>query len=153
MSIKRWMGKQDGLHVYSGLLLSHKKEWNNATCSNMDGPRDYTKLNKSEGQIPCNITLYVDSEIWHKWTYLQNRNRLTDRKQTCGYQGGEGWERNGVSRCKLLYIKWINNKILLYSTGNYIQYPEINRNGKEYKKKCKCIIESPCYTAEINPTL
>ena len=36
-----------------------------------------------------------------------------------------------VSRGKLLYIKWINNKVLLYSTGNYIQYPMINHNGKE----------------------
>ena len=90
------MGKEDGLHVYSEKLLSHKKEWNNASYSNMDGPRDYTKLNKSEGQIPCNITLYVDSKTWHKWTYLQNSNRLIDRKQTCGYQGREGWERNGL---------------------------------------------------------
>ena len=27
---------------------------------------------------------------WYKWTYLQNRNRLRDRKQTYGYQRGEG---------------------------------------------------------------
>ena len=28
---------------------SHKKEWNHAICSNMDGPRDYhTKQSKSE---------------------------------------------------------------------------------------------------------
>ena len=40
------------------------------------------------------------------------------------------WEF-GVSRCKLLHIEWINNKVLLYSTGNYIQYPVINHNGKE----------------------
>ena len=26
---------------YSGILLSHKKEQNNATCSNMDETRDY----------------------------------------------------------------------------------------------------------------
>ena len=26
----------------------------------------------------------------------------------------------GVSRCKLLYTEWINNKILLYSAGNCI---------------------------------
>ena len=45
--------------------------------------------------------------------------------------GRESWEV-GVSRCKLLYIEWINNKILLYSTDNYIQYPMINHNGKEY---------------------
>ena len=40
------------------------------------------------------------------------------------------WEV-GVSRCKLFYMEWIN-KVLLYSTENYIQYPMINRNGKEY---------------------
>ena len=28
--------------------------------------------------------------------------------------------RVDVSRCKLLYIDWINNKVLLYSTENYI---------------------------------
>ena len=31
----------------------------------------------------------------------------------------------GISSCKLLYIEWINSKILLYSTGNYTQYPVI----------------------------
>ena len=60
------------------------------------------------------------------------------REQTCGCQGGGGgggmeWEF-GVSRCKLVYTGWINNKDLLQSTGNYSQYPVINRNGKEYKK-------------------
>ena len=39
-----------------------------------------------------------------------------------------GWEL-GISRCKLLYVGWINNKVLLYSTRNYIQYPVINHNG------------------------
>ena len=72
------------------------------------------------------------------------------------------WEV-GVSRCKLLYIGWINNKVLLYSTGKYIQYPMINHNGKEYKKECIyiyiyiymyiCITESLCCTAEINTIL
>ena len=37
-----------------------------------------------------------------------------------------------IFRCKLVYTGWINNKVLLYSTGNYIQYPVINQNGKEY---------------------
>ena len=49
-------------------------------------------------------------------------------------EGGEGemeWEF-GVSRCKLLYIEWINNKC---STGNYIQYPVTSHNGKEYEKE------------------
>ena len=40
----------------------------------------------------------------------------------------------GTSRYKLLYKEWIN-KILLYITGNYIQYPIINQTGKEYDKE------------------
>ena len=34
-----------------------------------------------------------------------------------------------------LYIGWINNKVLLYSIGSYIQYPVINHDGKEYDKE------------------
>ena len=40
-----------------------------------------------------------------------------------------------MSRCKLGYNEWINNKVLLQSTGNYIQYPVINHHGKEYEKE------------------
>ena len=28
----------------------------------------------------------------------------------------------------------MNNKVLMYSTGDYIQYPVIMYNGKEYEK-------------------
>ena len=31
----------------------------------------------------------------------------------------------------------INSKVLLYSTGNYIQYSVINNNGKGYEKECQ----------------
>ena len=56
-----------------------------------------------------------------------------------GERVGGGMAREvGDSRGKLLHIRWINNKVLLYSTGNYIQYPTINHNGKEYQKK-ECI--------------
>ena len=41
------------------------------------------------------------------------------------------WEF-GFSR---LYIGRINSKVLLYSTGNYIQCPVISQNGKEYEKR------------------
>ena len=45
-------------------------------------------------------------------------------------EGGVDWEF-GISTCKLLYTEWINTKVLLYSTENYIQYPVINHNEKE----------------------
>ena len=50
--------------------------------------------------------------------------------------GGEMNGEFGISRCKLLYTEWITNKVLLYnSTGNYVQYPVINHNEKEYEKE------------------
>ena len=76
------------------------------------------------------------------------------RKQSCSCQGGGGWGwvewEIQVSRCELLYTEWIN-KVLLYSTENYIPYPMINHNGKEYKNVyIICVTESLCYTAEMN---
>ena len=47
----------------------------------MDGSRDYhAKLSKSnrERQISYDITYMKNLKKWYKWTYLQNRNRLTD---------------------------------------------------------------------------
>ena len=35
-----------------------------------------------------------------------------------GGRSGMDWEF-GVNRCKLLPLEWLNNEILLYSTGNY----------------------------------
>ena len=38
------------------------------------------------------------------------------------------WE-SGDNRCKLLLLEWINNDILLYSTGNYIQSLVMKHDG------------------------
>ena len=47
------------------------------------------------------------------------------------HRGALHWEV-GTSRCKPLYIEWINNKSLLYSIENYIQYPIISHIEKEH---------------------
>ena len=65
------------------------------------------------------------------------QNRLTDLENRpvvakAGNGAGMDWEF-GIGRCKLVYIEWIN-KVLLYSTGNYIQYPGMNHNGREHEK-------------------
>ena len=36
------------------------------------------------------------------------------------------------------------NKDLLYSTGNYIQYPVITYNGKESEEVCVCVCVCVC---------
>ena len=38
-STEEWI-KRMCTYIYNGILLSHKKEQNNAICSNVDGPRD-----------------------------------------------------------------------------------------------------------------
>ena len=75
MSIDKWLNK-DVAYIYNGILLSHKKEWNNAICSNVDGPGDYyTKLD-SEKQISYEIT--------HMWNLIKmmQKNLSTKQKQT-----------------------------------------------------------------------
>ena len=60
-----------------------------------------------------------------------------------GFEGGMEWDVR-LSRYKLLYREWISNKVLLYSTESYMQYPMINHNGKEYLKR------EPSYTVGGN---
>ena len=56
-----WMNK-DAAHVYDVILLSHKKEWHNAICSNMDGPRDcHTEWSQRKTKIIW-YHLYVESK-------------------------------------------------------------------------------------------
>ena len=70
---------------------------------------------------------------------MKQKQTHRHREQMCGCQGEGGWQREGlgvgISRRKLVYIGWINYKVLLYITGNYIQYAVINQNGKGYVKE------------------
>ena len=47
---------------------------------------------------------------------------------------GEGWIGIWGSAHEAIIYK-INNRVLLYNTGNYTQYPVISHNGKESEKK------------------
>ena len=61
-------------------------------------------------------------------------------------------EEFGVSRYKLLHIEWINCKVPLYSTGNYIQYPVINHNGKGKKQtKTQLGLAKTCKIQNVLP--
>ena len=82
---------------------------------------------------------------------------MSGRKQTYGYQRGSGGGLNeelGISRYTLLYIKKADNQVLLYSTGDHIQYLVITCNGKEYEKYMYVCVylwsESLCFTPERN---
>ena len=44
MSTDRWMDKEDVKDIHNGILLSHKKKWNNATCHNNGTPLQHSCL-------------------------------------------------------------------------------------------------------------
>ena len=94
-SAEEWIKK---IYTDNGTLFSYKKEQNNVIFNKMNGPRDY-HTNQSQSKRKLNIIwyhLYMKSKIRHKWIYLWNRKKQTDRytEQTCGCQGegklGEG---------------------------------------------------------------
>ena len=138
--------------IHNGILLRHKKEQHDAICSNLNGSRDsHTKFSTSEGerQIPYDITY-----VWNlKYGTNEPIWKTETDSQTCGCQGGGGgnwvdWEF-GVSRCKLLPLKWISSEVLLNSIENYIQSLVMEHDGRYYEKKESiyiCITGSLCCT-------
>ena len=129
------MDKEDIVYIYSGILLNHKKEGNNVIYSSMDATRDYhTKWNKSERDRYHMISHMQNLKYGtNEPIYKTETGSQTQRTDLWLIDGGD-WEP-GINRCKLVYIEWINNKDLLYSTENYMQYSVINHNGKEYEKE------------------
>ena len=97
MSIDRWLDTRCGVYKHNGILLSHKKEQNNAICSNMDGTRDsHTEWSQSERERQNTICyhLYLECNMWHKLTFPQNRKSWTWRIDLWLPRGrgeGVGW--------------------------------------------------------------
>ena len=53
-SVHRWMGKEDAVYIYSGVLFRLEKEENPAICDNKDGLwGHYVKWKKSEKDKYC----------------------------------------------------------------------------------------------------
>ena len=100
MPIDRRMDK-DVVHIYNGILLSHKKEWNWVICRDVDGPRDchieWTKSER-EKQMSYYINAYMwNLKKWYRWTGLQGRNTDTDVENKHMDTKGEkaGWDELG----------------------------------------------------------
>ena len=74
---KTWkQPKWDTTQDHNGILLSHKREWNNAIYRNMDGTRDYhTKWSQKEKDK----LLY---DITYMWNLKYDTNEPIHKKQT-----------------------------------------------------------------------
>ena len=83
MSINRWTDKKGGVYIYITQPIKKNETMPfAATWTDLE----IIILSKSERQISYDITRGIKKK-WYKWTYLQNRNRLTD-KQIYDYQRG-----------------------------------------------------------------
>ena len=99
------------------------------------GQKQHALLGPGLGSHIVSLSLNSIGQRSHKTTHFQGRGHkphLSWEK----YQRSCGHDLKPLQQCKLLYIEWINNEALPYSTGNYIQYPVINHNGKEYIYIC-----------------
>ena len=70
--------------MHTGILLTHKKEWNNAICSKMDGLGGYNaKWNKSERKTNTVwYHLYVESKKYNKLVKINTNEADLQIQQT-----------------------------------------------------------------------
>ena len=127
MPIDRRMDKEDVVHIYNGILLSHKKERNWVICWDVDGSKDcHTEWSKSERekQISFINACMWNLEKWYRWTGLQGSswdtdvdNKRVDTKGGKPWWGGDGGVLNwaiGIDMYTLMCMKLMTNKNLQY---------------------------------------
>ena len=80
------MNEEDVVHIYNGILLSHKKEQNDIICSNVDATGEHhTKRSKSEREIQmppditcmCNLKYDTKEPIYE--TDIESETQRTGR--------------------------------------------------------------------------
>ena len=127
------------MHIYNGTSLSHKENKMMpfaATSMQLEIIilcEVSQKEKEKESVVPLICGIYNTTQMNMS---MKQKQPHRHREQIWGCQGGGGWGgmdwKFGVSRCKVSYIERINNKVLLYGAGNYIQYHVLSDNGKEY---------------------
>ena len=78
-SMKMTSFTEDVVHIYNGILLSHKKERNNAMCSNMDGLDLEDTMLSGVSQRKTNSVghhLYVESKKYNKVVNLTKKKQI-----------------------------------------------------------------------------
>ena len=135
MPINRRMDIEEVVHIYNGILLSHKKERNWVIYRDMDGSRGgHTEWSKSEREKQIS---YINAYIWnleklYRWTGLQGRswdidleNKRMDTKGGklwgCGCGGVMNWAIR-TDMYTLICIKLMTKKHLLYKIINKIKF-------------------------------
>ena len=113
MPPNRWMNYKEAIvHIYIGILLSHKKECIWISSNEVDETRAYyIEWSKSEREI---LTSYTDTYIWNLegwcwWIYFQASNGDIENRLMDMGQGEEGEGKMfGDSNVEIYHSIWLN---------------------------------------------
>ena len=123
------MDKDDVVHIHSGVLLSHKNEWNCAICRDLDDPKTVmsevrqkekstvmSQVRQKEKNKYHILTCICNTfKKWYRWTYSQSRNRDTDLQTNVWIPRGEVGSRMD---------REIGIDIYLYTTSALLTMPK-----------------------------
>ena len=72
------MDKEDVVHLHNGISFSHKKEWNNVICSNMDVGLEIillSQVSQTKTDVRYHVTFY---DIAYMWNLTQTNKKDTN---------------------------------------------------------------------------
>ena len=112
MPIDRWVDKEAVVHVYNGILLSHKREHIWVSSNEVNEPRAfYTEWSKSERKNKYSILMHkYEIKKNGLWTYLQGSNRDTENRlvDTAGEEEGGTNSESSIETYISPYVKEID---------------------------------------------
>jgi len=122
MSISRWIDKEVVVHIYNGILFSHKKLHIWVSSNEADDLEPIIQSEVIQRKIP-----YINTYTWtlerrYWWTYLraametQTENNLWTQQRR---RRRVNWNSN-TEKYALSYMKQITSGNLLYDTGNWV---------------------------------
>ena len=154
MSIDREMDNKDVVHIYNGILFSHKKnKIMPFAAAWMDLEIILSEV--SQRQIPCEITYMWNLIKWYKRTYFKKQKHTHGfQNQSYGYHSWNCWGEGRIGRVGITYThhcikQRINKNLVLYHRKSY----SIVCNNLYGKKEWICMTDSLSCTPKTNTTL
>jgi len=168
MSFDRWMDKEAVVHVYNGILLSHKKEYiwvSLMSWMNLE-PIIQSEVSQKENKYHILNTYTWNPKRWYRWTYLQSssgdaemgtdlRTRLRVGEERERGMYGESNMETYTTVCEIDsqggFAVWLNPGL-----SNNLQGEDGEGRGRDVQvggEKGKPVTDACCCSVETNTVL